>query len=716
LLCPLAASGRPQAALRTSDTVARLRALPSGPVLLSLDTAGAPAWENRESEHLVDFALLRGTRVPLRWRWNRRESRVGPRSVIFVYDSSGPRLRLRWAWTARASNGPLEHTVSIENLSGSELAVGIQESLRFAFAVPADTEVAMLSIEKGGGAPGPAGALLQPVAEGSRWEGRSSTYAREGPSRPREIIPFLFVESRRAPQAAFYLGVEFSGRTRLTLERAGELLRGSAGLDPQPAPGLLRLAPGERFSAPTVFLGAAKGGMDAAGNSLRRWVRGTLARSAAQEDPRYPYLVLNSWGSGMAIDEPLARRMLRDAAQLGFEMFHVDAGWFRSVGDWRPDPRKFPSGIAALAEEAHRAGLKFGLWADWAQAGNSGNPGALNVDNPETRDWLVADPPPGWRPEEFKGMTVDLGLPAASAWARRETGRMVAEYQLDMLEHDGYLVAQGCSREDHPHAPPDPERTVVESEGPWPFVLSSNSADVSLRATNAYYSVQDALRRAHPRLLLEICNDGGRMVDFGSAAHGDYFSITDAYDPVSNRRAFFDASHALPPAMLETYVEKWTAPRMENFLYMLRSGMMGWFTLMQDPSAWTAEERAAARGELLFYKKELRPLIRSADLYHLTPRPDGAGWDAIEYCDPARRSGAVYVFRGADPGPDEFRLALRGLRPDRRYRLRFRDRRSGDATVAGAQLLEGLAVRLAVPNSSEVVLFREVHGASPPEP
>lgn len=42
------------------------------------------------------------------------------------------------------------------------------------------------------------------------------------------------------------------------------------------------------------------------------------------------------------------------------------------------------------------------------------------------------------------------------------------------------------------------------------------------------------------------------MIDFGSAAHGGYFSITDTYDPLSNRRACHDASHLLPPAMLET--------------------------------------------------------------------------------------------------------------------------------------------------------------------
>jgi hypothetical protein len=87
------------------------------------------------------------------------------------------------------------------------------------------------------------------------------------------------------------------------------------------------------------------------------------------------------------------------------------------------------------------------------------------------------------------------------------------------------------------------------------------------------------------RLLLEICNDGGRMVDFGSAAHGDYFSITDSYDPLSNRRAFYDTSYTLPAAMVESYVAKWLTSSMQNFLYMLRRGMRGWVTLMQDTTA-----------------------------------------------------------------------------------------------------------------------------------
>jgi alpha-galactosidase len=412
----------------------------------------------------------------------------------------------------------------------------------------------------------------------------------------------------------------------------------------------------------------------------------------------------------MAVDEALARRMISAAASLGLEMFHLDAGWFRDVGDWRPDPKKFPHGIAGLADFAHRRGLKFGLWVDWAQAGTSHAPGALTVDDPARRDWLIADPPPGWRhTESFKGITVDLGVPQAAAWAERELERIVGDYHLDMLEHDGYLVAQGSSRGDHLAAPPDPATLRVFTDSGYVWVDSSNATDVSDYATRAYYGIYERLRVRHPALLLEICNDGGRMVDFGSAAHGDYFSITDTYDPLANRRAFYDASYVLPPAMLESYVADWPAPSLENFRYQLRSGMLGWFSLMLDTGRWSPAYRAAARREFARYRTTLRPLIRSADLYHVSDRPDGVHWDGIEYYSNVLRRGVLYAFRGSAAGEPVHRFRLAGLAPRGRYLLRFEDRGPpADRLIPGSELMrEGLTVALPAPLSSELILIEQ---------
>jgi alpha-galactosidase len=278
-----------------------------------------------------------------------------------------------------------------------------------------------------------------------------------------------------------------------------------------------------------------------------------------------------------------------------------------------------------------------------------------------------------------------------------------------MLEHDGYLVAQGCERQDHPHAPLDLAMVKRYQDEDFLWVEGSNDTDVSYFATRAYYEVQESLRRQFPALLLEICNDGGRMVDFGSAAHGDYFSITDAYDPLSNRRAFFDASYVLPPAMLETYVEKWPTPQLENFRYMLRSGLMGWFSLMQDSTTWTAEQHAAARQEFAVYKHKLRPLIRDADIYHVSDRPDGVHWDGMEYFNPAARHGVLFAFRGSSPAETSHAFKVRGLEKQSKYKITFQDRSSSDYIVTGEKLMEiGITVNERLPDSSEIVFLDEL--------
>jgi alpha-galactosidase len=457
-----------------------------------------------------------------------------------------------------------------------------------------------------------------------------------------------------------------------------------------------------------VFLGAFAGGPDGAGNQLRAWVRTVLGSPHTWNDPHYPLTVNNSWGADMQVDEVIAKRMIADSAALGLEMFHLDAGWFRGVGDWYPNPKKFPHGLAPLAEDAHRHGMSFGLWVDWSQAGIDASHGALNVRDPTVRNWLVADVGPDWKPEPFKGQTIDLGVAAARDYAAREVNRIVTQYHLDMLEHDGYLVTQGCTRSNHPHAPPDPSQTSIRHSDGEDIVLSSNSTDVSYHAVRSYYGIYTQLRREHPGLLLEICNDGGRMVDFGSAAHGDYFSITDSYDPLSNRRAFYDASFALPAAMLESYVKQWPTPRTQNFLYELRSGMMGWITVMQDTSAWTAEQRAVARQAIQLYKTTLRPLIRQAELFHISERPDGVHWDGMEYWDPAQKKGEVFAFRGAGKDEPEHRFVLAGLDPQKRYRLHFEDGSSPDAAVTGQHLMSsGLTVALPLPLSSELISLLE---------
>jgi hypothetical protein len=705
--------GQTSLQLKTADTTLQLEAGISAPRLVSVVSASRSILINSSPEALIDAVEKDNQTVKVQWRLNQSASQSDQQRVRFVYESLSPHLRLTWEWRAPAAFGPLEHQILIENLDDREVWLPLQPSIQLRWRVESETALEHVYVEKGAEAPSAIGTHRVPLPVGYKWYGTSSTYAHPKENEPREIIPWFLVQESGGAKTGWYLGIEFSGRTRLNIERDPEWLNCTAGLNPEPGPFRTRLQAGETFSTPIVFFGTSQGELDNVGNVLRRWVREALGNPLTWNNPKYPLLVNNSWGGGMNVNEAVTSNMIQDSADLGLEMFHVDAGWFRGVGDWYPDPQKFPHGIAAVADDAHQHGLKFGLWVDWTQAAFGTEHGTLNARDPKIRDWLVTDLPPDWKPEEFKGQTIDLGVPPAKEWAEHEVNRIVTDYHLDMLEHDGYLVAQGCDRTDHPHAPPNNwNKCIYKAWGSY-WVDSSNSTDVSYHAVRAYYDIHSNLRKDHPGLLLEVCNDGGRMVDFGSAAHADYFSITDSYDPLSNRRAFYDASHVLPTAMLETYVEKWPTPRSENFLYMLRSGMMGWLTIMMDTTSWTAEQHALAKEEIRLYKTQLRLLIRDADLYHISARPDGVHWDAIEYFDPRAERGVVYVFRASTQTESTHSFVLQGLEPSHRYRLRFHDHSSRDHIVTGRELMTtGLRVLLSSPNSSELV-FIETSSRNP---
>ena len=696
--------------LATADSAITIEGGTESPRLAQVGKGNFSVWQGQVPEALIDHVESNGQQRAIHWKLNLPASQIEPALVRLVYDSQAPRLRLLWEWHARATHGPIEHVVRIQNLSGSGIWLPLQDSFRFDWRVPPDENLEQLWIEKGAGGPSAEGTHLYTIGDGYEWTGESNTYAHPAEGQQREMIPFVLVQKANGTRDGWYVGIEFSGRTRITLRRKGSSLTGAVGLNPEPGPFRTYLGPHESFETPTVFVGTFRGGADAAGNILRRWVRDVLNNPVTIQAANYPLVVNNSWGSGMEIDEEQAHSMIRDSADLGFEMFHLDAGWFRGLGDWYPDPIKFPHGLEPIADDAHHLGLKFGLWMDWAQASLDQHPGSLYVNDSKIRDWLITDPPPDWKPKEaFKGVTIDLSVPAAHDWAAKTVSRVVSDYHLDMLEHDGYVVAQGCDRNDHPHSPPDPLHTRRFEDSGFLWIESSNSTDVSYHATRSYYDIYSNLRRQHPNLLLEICNDGGRMVDFGSAAHGDYFSISDAYDPVSNRRAFYDSSYVLPPAMLETYVEKWPAPRIDNFIYVLRSGMMGWFTLMLDTTTWTAEEHGAARDAIALYKSRLRPFIRQADLYHVSARPDGIHWDGIEYFDGTRHSGVLFAFHGSALAETTHSFVLCGLNPASFYRLTFQDHSSPDQTISGRALMSGgVQIVLPVPNSSELVFLEDL--------
>jgi len=617
---------------------------------------------------LPTHVWVEGTRREATWQ-------PGAEALSFVDGTSG--LLLRSHWAIDSPSGAASHRIAIENRSGKDVDLGYMPSMVLSCARTA--EMRNQWVEKGAGWSSEVGTHVAKIEPEFKALLKSSGY---GGDVGDEAIPWACVWDE-GTRKGFVVGVQSSARVELGFEAQNQSLSVTLGIDATGGELRLRVPAGKTIELPPVFVLGFEGGPDEAAHATHAYVRERIAPKATGS--RFPPLINNSWGSQMDVSEALAKRMIDDAAAMGLELFGMDAGWFRGLGDWHDDLTKFPHGLRHVRDYAHEKGLLFGLWVAWTQ-GEKFKTSAEGValDRPDLRDWFGKDYPADWeKPLVFIGADLCLAKPEAREWCRNELHRIVREYGLDMLEHDQRMVITECVRSDHGH--------------------TSHPSDVSLKSAAGYYEVMDSVRAEFPDLIFENCVNGGRMVDFGALGRCHYVCISDSYDPLNLRRAFYDSSYAVPPSMAECYITQHPGPTLGTFRSMIRSAMMGMCTIMCDTNAWSDEQKAAARRQFDVYKTSIRPLLHSGKLYHVSERPDAKRWDGMQYHDPMTGRGLVFAFRGQNDEP-EHRFLLKGLNAETSYQVRYEDGSRSEAVHSGTELMKnGLLLTLPEAGTSEIV-------------
>ncbi|CAH0551476.1 unnamed protein product [Brassicogethes aeneus] len=88
----------------------------------------------------------------------------------------------------------------------------------------------------------------------------------------------------------------------------------------------------------------------------------------------------------------MADRMAADGyLKAGYEYVMIDDCWASKERDsnnrLQPDPKRFPSGIKALADYIHARGLKFGIYGDFGTKTCAGYPGSLDYLELDAQTW-----------------------------------------------------------------------------------------------------------------------------------------------------------------------------------------------------------------------------------------------------------------------------------------------------------------------------------------
>ncbi len=497
-------------------------------------------------------------------------------------------------------------------------------------------------------------------------------------------VPWLSLRNRT-------LGVEYvaelawSGNWWMQVERRPGT--GAAPLNDQPVDaalgmhpdfgGPLTLAPGDTITLPRAVFTATGGDLDDALNQMHRYQRTYLVPRAKANEP--PLVQFNTWFPlGPKVDIANTIQYADAAAAVGAEVYVLDSGWYttgdweRHLGDWGPDPSKFPHGLEELADHVHSKGMRFGLWVEIESAGAESR---LYREHP---DWCL---PYGGRPSiTANRCQLDFANPAVRRWATATVDRLVTRYRLDWIKID---------YNNDPGDRFDPARSGESGRRLHDHVV-------------AYYAWLDAIRAAHPALIVENCASGGLRFDLGVMGHAHTSWLSDVVDPIASVALGYGCTLQFAPELCNHWmvgdtdsgvVDSTRAPGWWDF--MLRVPMNGQFGISGRLPEWGAAVRRHVAANVALYRR-IRRTIAGADVYHLTPAPrrnDPTGWAALEYVQPDRKRCVVLAYRLARSSGGTT-LRLRGLLSGAMYEIAVDGRRLPSASGA---TLAARGLRLSLP-------------------
>ncbi len=429
----------------------------------------------------------------------------------------------------------------------------------------------------------------------------------------------------------------------------------------------------EAFTSPWAFLGVFSGDFDEAGFRTQRFAETYLAQPLPGGN-QFPYVSFDSWAYGSDLSEPSMVDAAKRAASLGVELFIIDLGWAKQIGEWHTDRTKFPSGMRAFSDYVHSLGMKFGLHFAFAEAASNSPVLAANPD---------------WTSSEtygyFGASSLCLSNAPTRAWVIGEAVRMIDEYKVDWILQDGQNMVKRCTKTTHTHNPND-----------------SNYSN----AVDGVNAVLAEVQRQRPSVLWENCENGGGMMTFNMVKFYVTSITNDASGAFGSRKAVFGATYPFPSRFADCYM-----PEDLTDTYATRSYMFGgpWH-LMNRMGEISVEASALAASEIAIYKQN-RSAIRDGKTYHLQA-PAAGGYDAIEsYLESADRAITIVTRESADS--DQYTLRLKGLKPGNSYSVHFQDD-PRVLTMTGAQLMDnGIEMKFAQPQSAEIVYATAVRALSP---
>lgn len=342
-----------------------------------------------------------------------------------------------------------------------------------------------------------------------------------------------------------------------------------------------------------------------------------------------------------SLNEHVFRANVDAAKHLGIEVCTLDAGWFGPSdpdthwydyrGDWHlVNAQRFPSGIRALSDYVHAAGMAFGIWCEIEAIGRHAS---INTTHPS----IVA------RRHNASLGYVCLGSDAGWDWAFATLERIITAYNADWIKLDFNLdPGAGCDRTDHGHG----------------------AGDGLLCHYHGYYRLLAAIRHKYPHVVLENCSSGGLRIDLGLARETHMAFLSDPDWPEHSLQLFWGAATMLAPdALLHWGFCEWgfadhpqqtfdprdltlTPHQLDYYTHISMLHRFGFSQGLPDLPVWVAQRYQT---HIADYQHIVRRFVKQARLVHLTnqPRRDGTldRFAGFQYVMPDATEMLIALFR-----------------------------------------------------------------------
>jgi alpha-galactosidase len=444
----------------------------------------------------------------------------------------------------------------------------------------------------------------------------------------------------------------------------------------------LRLYPGERIRTPGVLTLSYEGDWLEGQRQLRRLL---LDHFSPRPNGRPIDRPIAASGATIGFNNVTAANQIQAISnivqkRLSVNTYWIDAGWeiggfATGQGNNIPDPVRFPNGIAPVSQYAHAHGLRFLLWFEPERV----MPNTwLRNNHP---DWLLVPSgmPPEYAYQQNDGWRMlNLGHPAALAWAKTNFSAIVGNWGIDIYRHDFNM---------HPL-------------WYWRTGEASDRKGMNeIRHVMGLYDYFDTLQRDHPGLLLDNSASGGRRLDYEMYRRLVPLLRSDYLWEVVGAQAMTYALSLWLPMIGQGGVS--TA----NIDF--RSGMGSWATYAFDYYSPNAAFWPTLESQLTNLVT-LAPLF-SGDFYPLTPySTNNTDWIAWQCDRPDLGEGLVQAFRRAGNGTPVLGLRLLGLQPAANYRLTHFEMGT-TLTASGRTLMtDGLTVRVPTPPEAATLRYQRV--------